>query len=73
MHVTVLPTLLHEWARCIAWRRVIRLQRPTGLARCGAFASGMAASFQFRIDRRSRVYIDPRAVASMYDHLDGRS
>jgi GT2 family glycosyltransferase len=55
--LAILPTLMIEWARCISWGRLLRLQRRSGIGRFLAFGRGMLASFRYPIDARTCTYI----------------
>lgn len=63
--LAILPTLLVEWARCVSWRRLVLLQPHSGLRRFLGYAQGMAASFRYRVDARTRVYKLPEGFQSV--------
>lgn len=58
--LAVSPTLLVEWLRCISWRRLILLQRHSGIRRFMGYASGLATSYRYRIDPHLGVYQEGR-------------
>jgi len=55
--VAAIPNFLIEWLRCISWRRLLLLQRRTGLGRFLGYGRGAIISFRYAIDRQRRVYI----------------
>ncbi len=55
----ILPTFIYEWARCISWKRVLRLQPHTGIARFACYGAGLVMSFHYGVDRKWRVYRKP--------------
>jgi hypothetical protein len=55
--LAVLPTLLHGWAACISWRRLLTLRRGSGLGCFLGFAQGLTTSFRHRVDAHGRTYV----------------
>lgn len=55
--LAMLPTLLYEWGVSLHWRRLVRLQRRSGVARFAAFHAGLVQAFRYPVDRQRRVFL----------------
>lgn len=73
--VAILPTLIFTWIGCIAWKRLLLLRGPTGLAFFLTYALGMMASFRHPIDWHTQTYAGNTETAAppMEAPGDGRS
>jgi len=70
--LAVLPTLVAEGLRCIAWQRLLLARwRHVGFARFYGYLKGMAASFQYGIDRDTRTYHAPARPPSLQQDQGG--
>ena len=56
--MAILPTMIYIWfGRCVSWKDLFLLRRRSGLGRLLFYMYGMALSFRYRVDRRTRTYI----------------
>lgn len=55
--IAIMPTVVLETFRCISWRRLIRLQRYSGIGRLISFFNGMLAGLRFKVDRAKATYL----------------
>lgn len=70
----ILPTLaVRIFGDTVLWGNVLRLRRPTGLARLAAFASGIARAARYPLDRRAGTYARRRAPAGQSRQDMGQS
>lgn len=67
--LAVLPTLLIEWWRCISWKRLLLLQRHSGLGRFLGYTRGLVISFRYEIDPQRRIYILSKAHGDQQAHI----